>query len=77
MIQRLASLTAQLSHLAGAIGRRLSNSPPTVLIYLNLPQDLDMLLPIALRFKECSYPLQVVISDKAWQQSPRTLLAWN
>lgn len=68
----------RLSHIADAISSRFSNQSPAILLYINLPQDLDMLLPIAVRLQaQANHPIQVVVSDKAWNQSPRigTLLA--
>lgn len=51
---------------------------PTILLFINLPQDLDLLLPLAMRLQEiCEFRLQVMVSTKAWRCSPRiaTLLA--
>lgn len=66
----------RIAHIADSISSQLSNQPPKVVLYLNLPQDLDMLLPLATRLKENSqetnqYTTEVIVSDKAWNQSPR------
>ncbi len=43
-----------------------------ILLFVNLPQDLDMLLPLAERLKQVAdHRLEVAVSDKSWQQSPR------
>jgi hypothetical protein len=45
---------------------------PKVLLFINLPQDLDMLLPLAQRLrKQSGFQLAVAVTDKAWRQSPR------
>lgn len=57
------------SRLAGLRRRQ-----PSILLFMNLPQDLDMLLPIAKRLKETAEEecgIDVAVSDKAWNQSPR------
>jgi len=65
--------TRRISHLVdNAVRYQPAHRAPKVLLYLNLPQDLDMLLPIAIRLKERNqYPIETVVSRKAWQQSPR------
>ena len=43
-----------------------------ILLMINLPQDLDMLLPLALRLQESAeYRLEVAATDKVMGQSPR------
>ena len=52
--------------------KALLSSQPKILLFVNLPQDLDLLLPLAERLKQMTdYDLEVAVSDKAWQQSPR------
>lgn len=65
MIQRIK---AKLSRL---LPEGLFAGPPKILLFINLPQDLDMLLPIAERLKKENIPLAVAVSDKAQNQSPR------
>jgi len=50
----------------------LPGSKPKILLFINLTQDLDLLLPLAERLQEISsYQLAVIVSSKAWKQSPR------
>ena len=64
----IGQLKAQLKSLFGA----LPSNKPKILLFMNLPQDLDMLLPLAERLgKEEDYSLEVAVSEKAWNQSPR------
>ncbi|MEM6449693.1 MAG: hypothetical protein AAF703_05185 [Cyanobacteria bacterium P01_D01_bin.105] len=66
-INRLA-----LSVSAGQMGCNRSSRAAKILFYLNLPQDLDMLLPLIARLKENeALPIDVSVSDKAWKRSPR------
>lgn len=45
---------------------------PRVLIFINLIQDLDMLLPLAIAFKENSaVNLDIAVIDRSWHESPR------
>ena len=43
-----------------------------VLLYINLPQDLDLLLPLTEPLKANGYCPRLVVSSKAWQNSPQT-----
>ena len=69
MTSLIENLKARLSRV---LPEALFGSKPKILLFMNLPQDLDMLLPIAEWFKKkADYRLEVAISDKAWNQSPR------
>ncbi len=51
---------------------KLTGGVPKILLFINLPQDLDILLPLAVRLQKMSdYQVEVAVSDKAWNQSPR------
>jgi hypothetical protein len=53
-------------------GSRFIGQGAKILLFINLPQDLDMLLPLAVRLqKSADYKIEVAVSDKAWNQSPR------
>ena len=55
-----------------ALWESLPGSRPKILLFVNLPQDLDMLLPLAERLQKMEDSrLAVMVSDKAWKQSPR------
>ncbi len=76
MIQTIkVQLSKWLQRLIRALPNRLFNDSPVgepkILLFMNLPQDLDMLLPLAEQLKKENYPLAVAVSDKAWNQSPR------
>ncbi|MFK8183290.1 MAG: hypothetical protein AB8B99_07930 [Phormidesmis sp.] len=79
MIKSLLSKGAQqIGRLADKLSSLRAHRPKKILLYLNLPQDLDMLLPLITRLKaSTTYPIAVAVSDKAWNQSPRigTLLS--
>lgn len=65
-----------ISQIKSRIKERLTATrQPRILLFMNLPQDLDMLLPIARQLKETAEQtactLEVAVSDKAWNQSPR------
>ena len=64
----IEQLKKQLKSFLGALpGRK-----PKILLFMNLPQDLDMLLPLAERLqKNENYRIEIAVSDKAWSQSPR------
>jgi len=52
--------------------RRLRRQRPKVLILVNLIQDLDLLLPLAVGFQqEPSVQVEVAVIDRAFNQSPR------
>ena len=73
----LTKITKRISGVTDAVSRQLPNGEPQILLYLNLPQDLDMLLPLAIRLKANNRPIAIAVSDKALSQSPRiqTLLS--
>ncbi len=55
-----------------AISDPSDSHPAQILIYIDLPQDLDMLLPLARRLqKSLDHHLTVAVSDKARNDSPR------
>ncbi len=74
----IQSLFSRAQSLYQKIASKRASGSPKVLLFLNLPQDLDMLLPLAIRLhRSDEYQLKVAVSDKAYGQSPRieTLLA--
>jgi hypothetical protein len=45
---------------------------PKILLFVSMPQDLDMLLPLAIRLhNSVDYQVEIAVIDKAWKQSPR------
>lgn len=72
MIKSLITKGARrISYIADSLSSKLSARPSKVMLYLNLPQDLDLLLPLIVQFKKGAQPIAVAVSDKAWSQSPR------
>ena len=51
---------------------KLIDRSPRILLFINLPQDLDLLLPLAIRLhKSPDYQVEVAVTDKALAGSPR------
>jgi len=73
MIQALFSRSKMLAQsVYQSITAQLTNGSPKILLFLNLPQDLDMLLPLAIRLHHSDkHQVKVAVSDKAYSQSPR------
>lgn len=72
--QKQSRWTAIARWLDGLLDNRTADSAATdskVLLYINLPQDLELLLPIAKRLESTGYQPSVVISSKAWKKSPQ------
>jgi hypothetical protein len=71
VLRDLLAVTRDLLRAALHTGLSRFRRPPEVLLLINLPQDLDMLLPLAMRLQASAYRVAVIVSDKAWGQSPR------
>ena len=64
-LRQWSKLTANRPSISG-------NRLAQVLLYFNLPQDLDVLLPLAVQLQQHpKFHPQAIVSRKAWQQSPR------
>lgn len=50
----------------------LTDRSPKILLFISLPQDLDLLLPLAIRLHQgADYQVEVAVTDKALAASPR------
>lgn len=80
MIQKLLAQGAELGAKLGAkLIDRQRGHQPKVLLFINLQQDLDMLLPLAVQLQQSEFSLAIAVTDKVWERSPRIdkLLAAN